>query len=484
MSTPIKKTIGLLVGDELDWPDTIEALHRAMGPTVTYDGKTYEIEIRRLRIDPFSLSDPNKYDLVIDRLAYWHFTPREWLKKAALVDDTYLLNNPFTFQSMEKHSAYCAMIRLGLHIPETWLIPQKVGPSAYQEKFRRTAERYHDLFDLAKIAEKIGYPLFMKPFDGGGWRDVTKITNRQGLLRAYDASNETLMHLQQGLDNYDVFTRSLAIGPQVINLKFAPEKPQHARYVIDHGFLSEEEGREVRVITKLINAFFRWDFNSCETIHKDGKVWPIDFANACPDIAVHSLHYYYPWAIKALYSWAVFCAVTERPMRIAMEPKPYFAVADSERTYAEKLDEYEAMADEHFQAEAFEAFRAESLSEVDGVMWDMVQTQEFDQILKQTIEDKYPPQEQSSFYGHFKGLLGHWVQSHAKHWGPDADEHDEGDEADAVEAAPKAAEPKAAEPKAAEPKAAEPKAAEPKAAKPKPAKAKAAKAKDAKGSAD
>ena len=65
------------------------------------------------------------YDLVIDRLAYWYYHPREWLKKIALMDDVYLLNNPFTFQSMEKHAAYCAMIRLGLKVPTTVLVPYK-----------------------------------------------------------------------------------------------------------------------------------------------------------------------------------------------------------------------------------------------------------------------------------------------------------------------------------------------------------------------
>ena len=44
------------------------------------------------------------------------------------MDDVYLLNNPFTFQAMEKHSAYCALMRLGIRVPETWLIPHKVPP--------------------------------------------------------------------------------------------------------------------------------------------------------------------------------------------------------------------------------------------------------------------------------------------------------------------------------------------------------------------
>ena len=78
-----------------------------------------------MTIEPFDLDDPVRTDLVIDRLAYWYYHPREWLKKVALMDDIYLLNSPFTFQSMEKHSAYCAMLRLGLKIPRTVLVPYK-----------------------------------------------------------------------------------------------------------------------------------------------------------------------------------------------------------------------------------------------------------------------------------------------------------------------------------------------------------------------
>ena len=65
-------------------------------------------------------------------------------------------------------------------------------------------------------------------------------------------------------------------------------------------------------IGRLVNAFFRWEFNSCETLVKGGEVYPIDYANACPDVALTSLHYYFPWAIKALVKWCVFALVTGR----------------------------------------------------------------------------------------------------------------------------------------------------------------------------
>ena len=130
-----------------------------------------------------------RHALVIDRLAHWYYVPREWIKKIALMDGVYLMNNPFTFQAMEKHSAYCAMMRLGLKVPETWLVPYKQPPA--DERFAYTAERYNRPFDLAEIAEQIGYPLFMKPFDGGAWVGVSQVRDAgelDGALRRVRAA--------------------------------------------------------------------------------------------------------------------------------------------------------------------------------------------------------------------------------------------------------------------------------------------------------
>ena len=401
------KRIGLLIGDENDWPSVFEALGRRMDGAFSYRRKKYRMEVERVRIHPFSLNSPTRYDLVIDRLAYWHLNPREWLKKVALVNKVYLLNNPFTFQSMEKHSAYCAMIRYGLPIPETYLIPTKAGPDT--EKYRITASRYHDLFDLPAIAGQLGYPLYMKPFDGGGWRDVSRIDNEDQLMEAYDRSGSTQMHLQKGLDGFDVFTRSLGIGPQVITMRYDPGQPMHGRYQIDHSFLDAEKGRQARQMTKIINATFRWDFNSCEAILKDGTLWAIDFANACPDIALTSLHYYFPWAIKSLYAWSTFCTVTGRQMRISMDLHKYFKIADSDLPFAEKLDAYEALADKHYEKDRFEEFKEQNLGDLDEVMWELVRSPEFDAILVETVRTTFPAHEHDHFIAHYRGIMDHWV---------------------------------------------------------------------------
>ena len=162
--------IGLLLGAEEDWPQAFEQILRFVGP-VDVDGTEHRIASERLTIEPFDLTDPVRTGLVIDRLAHWYFHPREWLKKAALVNGTYLLNSPFTFQSMEKHSAYCAMIRLGLKVPPTILVPYKNPIDNHRWTY--TSEKYNEPFDLDVLAAELGYPLYMKPFDGGGWRGVS-----------------------------------------------------------------------------------------------------------------------------------------------------------------------------------------------------------------------------------------------------------------------------------------------------------------------
>ena len=226
--------IGLLLGTEEDWPTAFEAILSRVGP-IRYGGEAHELTAERIVNEPFDLRYPPRYGLVIDRLAWWYDLPRAWLKKVSLMDDVYLLNNPFTFQAMEKHSAYCAMMRLGLKVPTTWLVPHKVPPS--NPRFLPTAERYNAPFDLAEIGEHVGFPLFMKPFDGGQWVGVTRVRDSHELAAVYDTSGERLMHVQAAVEDFDVFTRSLTIGPETMTMRFEPDRPMHDRYQVDHDFL-------------------------------------------------------------------------------------------------------------------------------------------------------------------------------------------------------------------------------------------------------
>ncbi|MGI8692489.1 MAG: ATP-grasp domain-containing protein, partial [Geodermatophilaceae bacterium] len=232
--------LGLLLGTEEDWPTAFEAIVRRLGPVTDASETVHHYDVERVTVEPFNLRQKPRYDLVIDRLAYWYYHPREWLKKAALTDDLYLLNSPFTFQSMEKHAAYCAMMRLGLKVPETVLVPYKNPPD--HAKYAFTAQRYNRPFNLDTIADDIGYPIFMKPYDGGAWVGVTQIRNREELHKAYDESGQRLMHLQKAVAGFDVFARSLSIGAETMVMKFDPDEPMHARYSVTHNFLDAAVG--------------------------------------------------------------------------------------------------------------------------------------------------------------------------------------------------------------------------------------------------
>jgi hypothetical protein len=400
--------IGLLLGTEEDWPRAFEEIVRRVGVLTGPDGLRHAFDTERVTIEPFGLRDRPRHDLVIDRLAYWYYHPREWLKKVALMDSVYLLNSPFTFQSMEKHAAYCAMLRLGLKVPETVLVPYKNPVDNARYAF--TAAKYNQPFDLDAIAERIGYPLFMKPYDGGAWRGVSRITNPAELHAAYDASGEMLMHLQKAVD-YDVFARSLSIGAETMVMKFQPNQPMHLRYAVDHAFLSPQEGAEVVTIGRLVNAFFRWEFNSCETLVKAGEVHPIDYANACPDVALTSLHYYFPWAIKALVKWCAFALVTGRRPRLDLNTRLYFEIADTAGlSYADKLVAYRQLADSYFETERYEEFCAASLGHLDAVVLEWVASPDFDNLIVDTVRSVYPANEHEQFIEHLRGLLGMWVR--------------------------------------------------------------------------
>jgi hypothetical protein len=405
--TDIRHTIGLLLGTEEDWPTAFGEILRRLGPVRGPDGTQHGFDTERITIEPFSLRDRPRYDLVIDRLAYWYYHPREWLKKVAMMDGVYLLNSPFTFQSMEKHAAYCAMIRLGLKVPETVLVPYKNPVD--NARYASTSTRDNQPFDLDAIAEKIGYPLFMKPYDGGAWRGVSRIRNAAELHAAYDQSGGMLMHLQKAID-YDVFARSLSIGAETMVMKFQPDEPMHLRYAVEHNFLSPQAGAEVVTIGRLVNAFFKWEFNSCETLVRGGEVYPIDYANACPDVALTSLHYYFPWAMKALVKWCVFALVTGRRAKLDLETNRYFAIADQAgMSYEDKLDAYRAIADSYFDTERYQDFCASRLPRLDEIVLDWVAGPDFDQLLIQTVKSVYPTHEQDKFIAHLRGLLSLWV---------------------------------------------------------------------------
>jgi hypothetical protein len=263
---------------------------------------------------------------------------------------------------------------------------------------------------LEDVAGRVGYPLFMKPFDGGAWVGVTRITSDNELHTRYDESGERLMHLQESVENFDVFARTLSIGAETMVMNYDPSRSLHERYQISHGFLTPEMGREVITISRLVNAFFLWEFNSCEVIVKGSEAYPIDYANACPDMSLISLHYYFPWAIKTLLKWSLFCAATGRRMAIDPETRRYFDIGDrSDLSYGDKLGKYHLLANEYFDVDTYHEFCSQHLSTLDEVMVEYIESEAFDRLLVDTVRNTFPPREHERFVAHYRGLLGAWA---------------------------------------------------------------------------
>jgi hypothetical protein len=297
-------------------------------------------------------------------------------------------------------------------VPETWLVPHKQPPD--NPRFPYTAQKYNKPFDLRDVAAKVGYPLWMKPYDGGAWVGVSRIKDEADLIRAYDESGQRLMHLQASVEGFDVFARSLSIGAETMVMRFSPDRPQHDRYSVSHEFLDAATGEEVVTIGKVVNAFFKWEFNSCETLVRGGQVHPIDYANACPDVSLTSLHYYFPWAMTSLVKWSLFCTATGRLPRVDLDTRRWYDVADSEASYEDKLGAYRRMADDYFEQDRYAEFVQTQLRDLDAVAHDYFASADFDALLVETVRATFPAHEHEQFVAHYRGLFGAWVADAAR----------------------------------------------------------------------
>ncbi len=395
-----------------------EELVRQLDLTVPAGADELRFEVERVTIQPFDLRQPCRYDVVIDRVTHWYHTSREWIKKSVLMNDLYVFNNPWSVQSMEKHSTYAAMMHLGLPVPETWMVP----PKEYERTpdLDRTLERYAEMFDLGVVGGKLGYPMFIKPFDGGAWVGVNRIDTAEKLVSAYDDSGKRIMHLQKAVEDFDLFVRCLGVGPQVRPIAYDPSAPLHDRYRVEFDFLDTEEWQLLADMVLTINTFFGWDFNSCETLRKDGEFYPIDFANACPDSQVTSLHYHFPWLVKAKVKWALFCAATGRKMRRTLDWQPYYDVLERDLPYRERIREYGRIARQRLESERFAEFCEEHLDRLDELAYEFFGSATARDAVRQKVEALFPAHEHDRFTDHFWGLIQFWRKTEADRLGLDS----------------------------------------------------------------
>jgi hypothetical protein len=405
----VVRRIGLSLGADVCWPLCFEHIMKRLDLRIPFEGDTLRFEVERVTIEPYDLAQPCNYDLVVDRLTHWYHTSREWIKKSIVMNDLYVFNNPWSIQANEKHTSYCAMMKLGMPIPATWMIP----PKSYEPNpdLKATLGQYAKLFDVSKVGDALGWPLFMKPYDGGGWRAVTMVKDPAHAWKAYEDSGKAVMHVQAAVKGYDRFVRCIGFGPQTYEVLYDPDAPLHDRYTMQKDFISAADTEHLRKVTLTINAFFGWEFNSCESLRKDGVWYPIDFANPCPDSQVTSLHFHFPWLVMAYLRWSIFCAATKRPMRKNLDWAPFYEVAKRDLPYEDKLDLYAKIADERFETARFLEFCEDHLGHLEVVTREFFGTLEAKDAVRKKVAALFPEHEIERFTELFWDRIQIWRKS-------------------------------------------------------------------------
>ncbi|HEX8708579.1 MAG TPA: hypothetical protein VF723_10090 [Pyrinomonadaceae bacterium] len=285
------KRVGILVGREQSFPEALIASinERGQGETVAEF-----IKVGGLRFDY-----TREYDLIIDRISHEIPFYRATMKRAAL-EGTIIVNNPFWWSADDKFFNYSLAAKLGVAIPKTVLLPQKDYIQGVTSESLRNLEFP---LDWQGIIDYVGLPAILKPFDGGGWKNVSRVNTLEQLWYEYDQTGTLCMTLQEFID-FDQFVRCYCIGQQdVMIMPYDPRKPYLSgeQYINDPNYLSPELTERVIGDVQTICRALGYDINTVEFAIKDGVPYAIDFMNPAPDADLHSVgQFYHNWVTKAV----------------------------------------------------------------------------------------------------------------------------------------------------------------------------------------
>ena len=294
-------TIGVLYGMEDSFPPALVDRINAMN--------VKDVRAEHLKVGGISLAEPSRYDVIIDRIS--HDVPfyRAYLKNAALTG-TRIINNPFWWSADDKFFNYALAQKLGVAVPRTVLLPHKQLPPGTTDRSMRNLQYP---LDWAGIFEHVGFPAFLKPHDGGGWKDVYKVDDPAEFFAAYDQSRDLCMTLQAAVRFQEYFRCYVVNQSRVHIMRYDPAQPHHLRYVPGNPppnlLLQERMVRDALLLCKALG----YDLNTVEFAVEDGIPYAIDFMNPAPDAGLQSIGAEnFEWIVNAVAEMAILRA-QERP---------------------------------------------------------------------------------------------------------------------------------------------------------------------------
>lgn len=295
------KKIGILFGQENSFPQALT--NRINGKAVK--GITAEF----VTIDKVIQGEPTAYAVIIDRISQDVPFYRSYLKNAALTG-TAVINNPFWWSADEKFFNNALATKIGVSVPKTVLLPSReLPPDTTDQSFRNLAYP----LDWTGIFNYVGFPAYMKPFAGGGWKHVYKLHDADEFFQNHAHTGQLVMLLQEEIV-FQEYYRCYCIGGKYVRvMPYEPRNPHHLRYAADF----RPSAKLLKTIEEQVlrlNQFLGYDFNTVEMAVRDGIPYAIDFCNPAPDAEVKSVgEENFEWVVETTATYAIERAQAQEP---------------------------------------------------------------------------------------------------------------------------------------------------------------------------
>lgn len=293
------KKIGILHGKERSFPEAL--VERINSKDI--EGITAE----SVKIDKVIQGEASGYAVIIDRISQDVPFYRAFLKNAALCG-TAVINNPFWWSADEKFFNNCLSTKIGVPVPKTAILPSyKLPDDTSGESFSNLAYP----LDWKGIFDYTGFPAYMKPFAGGGWKNVYKLESIEEFYEKHAETGQLVMLLQEEIVFTEYYRCYCIGGKHVRIMPYEPRNPHHLRYVADFA-PSAERLKQMEEIVLKINHFLGYDFNTVELAIRDGVPYAIDFCNPAPDAERTSVgEENFAWVVETSANYAIEKALTQ-----------------------------------------------------------------------------------------------------------------------------------------------------------------------------
>jgi len=294
------KKIGVMFGMENTFPPALVEKINSM--------RVDEVKAEFVKLGGVKMADPSGYRVIIDRISQDIPFYRAYLKNAVL-SGTIVINNPFWWSADDKFFNYALASKLGVAIPPTVILPHHKHPEGTTDLSMRNLIyplNWEEIFDY------VGFPAFLKPYSGGGWKHVYKIHSPEEFFHCYNQTGDLCMTLQHGVEFKEYF-RCYVVGQEKVHIMhYDPKAPHHERYVKNPAPAEPKLLERVIKDSQTLCRALGYDLNTVEFAVEDGVPYAIDFLNPAPDADIHSVgRENFDWIVNAVAEMAVTKALSD-----------------------------------------------------------------------------------------------------------------------------------------------------------------------------